>query len=291
MVTSERFIKFILILLSMKTIYTAEPIEGIVEFAHPPVQTRLAREKLKAIIEESLMPMGLVTSYTITEDRAFPFPFEMPNAMSMNGFFGENPDYNQVAQELKELFEQPQREYAEFEAKLKSDLETATDDQILEMVEIFHYTPQGTRERHTEAVAKVRELWKPYDKMSANVEAQDYNRQRSDLVGALATLDDCHVQGLLRNVRKTEELLKAGKRDEAVEQVMHNYSDWRRKNLAHLHNACGDAKFYGAGFSLARLVAPDGEVEVDKYKFGERAPKTAEKALDNMRMPYQVILL
>ena len=275
----------------MGTIYTAEPIEGIVEFTHPPIQTRLAREKLKAIIEESLMPMGLITSYTIADDKDFPFPFKMPNVMSMNGFFGENPDYNRIVKEVKELFEQPQREYTEFEAKLKSDLETATDNQILGMVERFHYTPQGTRKRYDEAVGKVRELWKPYDEMSANVEAQDYNGKRSDLVTALATLDDCHVQGLLRDIRTTEELLKAGKRDEAVKQVMHNYSDWRRKNLAHLHNACGDAKFYGAGFSLARLVVSDGEVEVDKYKFGERAPKTAEKALENRRMPYQVILL
>ena len=235
--------------------------------------------------------MGLVTSYTITDDRAFPFPFKMPNAMSMNGFFGENPDYNQVAKELKELFEKPQREYAEFEAKLKSDLEIATDDQILGMVEKFHYTPQGTRERHSEAVAKVGELWKPYSEISDSLSNPEYNHERGELVRALSTLDDCHVRGLLENISRTQTLLKEGKRDEAKERVLSNYSDWRRKNLAYLHNACGDAKFYGAGFSLARLVAPDGEVEVDKYKFGERAPKTAEKALDNMRMPYQVILL
>lgn len=275
----------------MKVVYTAEPVEGIVELAHPPVETRLAREKLKAIIEESLMPMGLVASYTIADDRAFPFPFKMPNVMVMNDFFGDKPDYNLVARELKELFGQPRREYAEFETKLKADLETATGQQILEMIERFNYTPKGTKKRHAEAVDKVRKLWKPYEILRSNIEAQEYNGQRSDLIEALATLNDCHIQGLLRDIRKTEELLKSGKRDEAVEQVLDKYFNWRRENLARLYNVCGDANFYGAGFSIARLVAPEGDVEVDRYQFGEGAPKTAEKALENMKMPYQVIKL
>jgi len=271
----------------MKTIYTAQPIEGIVEFAHPPVQTRIARETLKAIVEESIIPSGLVESYTIAGDREFPFPFDQPNVMNMNGFFGENPDYNAVAREVKELFEQPQREYAEFEAQLKKDLESATDEQVLAMVERFHYTPQDTTKRHSEAVAKVRELWKPYEEISADIESTDYNGTRGDLVSTLTTLNDCHVQELLGDISKTQELLQSGKRDEAVELVMSNYSDWRRKNLAQLHNACGDAKFYGAGFWMARLIVPDGEVEVDS----RNALRTAEKALDNLRMPYQVITL
>lgn len=273
----------------MKIIYTAEPIEGIVEFAHPPVETRIARERLIAIIEESLIPMGLVGSYTIAEDKLFPFPFEMPNIMALDGFFGENPDYNQVAQELKKLFEEPKREYAEFEINLKASLETATDEQILEMVEKFHYTPKGIKERHIEAVAEVRELWKPYGQISADIETIDYNGKRSDLVRALSILDDCHIRGLLENIRRTEILLKKGERDKAIEKVMSNYFDWRRKNLAYLYNTCGDAKFYGAGFWIARLTAPDSEVDVDKYKFGENAPRTIEKVLDNIRKPYQVI--
>ncbi len=274
----------------MKIVYTAEPIEGIVESAHPPIKTRVAKEKLKAVIEEVLIPMSLVESYTITDDREFSFPFEMPNAIMLDGFFGDKPDYNLVAKELKELFEQPRREYVEFEAKLKTDLETATDQQILEMVERFHYTPEETKKQYFEALSKVRELWKPYEQVKADIEAPEYNGKRGELVESLAILNNCHVQGLLQDIRRTQELLETGKRNEAVEEVKSKYSNWRRENLAHLYNTCGDAKFYGAGFWIARMLAPMGEVEV-KNKFGQYAPRTVEKALDNMRMPHQTIQL
>ncbi len=52
----------------MKVVYTVEPIEGIVEYSHPPFQTRVAKEKLKAIVEEVLIPKGLVSSYTLADD-------------------------------------------------------------------------------------------------------------------------------------------------------------------------------------------------------------------------------
>ena len=272
----------------MKIVYTAEPIEGIVENAHPPFQTRMAREKLKAIIEEYLIPRGLVTSYTIADDKEFPFPFSMPNILKMNGFFGENPNYNKIKEEVIELFNQPKREFKECEKKLKSDLEKATDEELLGMVERFHYTPQGTKKKHEDAVAKVKELWKPYDKISKSLASIDYNHERRQLLEALTTLDDCHVYGLLDNIKDAEKLLKAGKRDEAVKEIVRHYEDWKRKNLGHLYNECGDAQFYGAGFFLARLVAHDKvDEELTNSVFPQ--PKKVEEVLDRMEMPYQVI--
>jgi hypothetical protein len=273
----------------MKIVYTVEPIEGIVENAHPPFQTRMAKEKLKAIIEEKLIPMGLVESYTIADDREFPFPFGMPNIMHMNGFFGKKPNYNKINKEVKELFNQPKKEFKEFGKKLKSDLEKATDEEILGMVERFHYTPDGTKKKHAEAVAKVKELWKPYDKISNSLGSIDYNHERQELVNALKILDDCHVYGLLRDIQDAEKLLKAGERDEAVKEVVRHYEDWARKNLAHLYNECGDAQFYGAGFFLARMIAHDKEDDGEQTNSVFPQPKKVEEVLERMDMPYQVI--
>ncbi|HLD79339.1 MAG TPA: hypothetical protein VJA18_02170 [Candidatus Nanoarchaeia archaeon] len=277
----------------MKIVYTVMPIEGIVEAAHPPVATRIAKEKLKAIIEEHFMCNALVNSYAIADDREFPFPFDAPNPLKMSGFFGENPDYNKIARELTELFEQPKREYADFQAKLSADLEKATDEEIVAMIERFHYTPDGTKARHNEAVTNIRNLWGSHfgadDALRQDIEAQGYNKTRKDLIDALAILDDCHVYGLLRNLQEAEVLLKSGKKDKAKEMVVRHYSNWRRKNLAPLYNACGDAKFYGGGFWIARMVAPTGE-NTESWKNQSRFTKV-EEALDSWKMPFQVIQL
>ncbi|MBI2582525.1 hypothetical protein HYV87_05355 [Candidatus Woesearchaeota archaeon] len=277
----------------MKIVYTVMPIDGIVEAAHPPIPTRVAREKLKAVIEECFMRNALVNSYAIADDREFPFPFDAPNPLKMPDFFGENPDYNKIARELSELFEQPRREYVEFEAKLSTDLEKATDEEIVAMIERFHYTPEGTKAKHGEAVTSIRTIWKAYfgaeDTLRQDIEAQGYNRTRKELIDALTILDDCHVNGLLRNLQEAEVLLKSGKRNEAKEMVVRHYSDWRRKNLAPLRNACGDAKFYGGGFWIARMVAPTGE-NTESWKNQSRFTKV-EEALESWKMPFQVIQL
>ena len=91
----------------------------------------------------------------------------------------------------------------------------------------------------------------------------------------------------MENISDVRHLLNCGKRDEAIARVKSNYSDWRRKNLAKLYNQCGDAKFYGAGFWIARLVAPDCEVE--NSLIGDYVPRRVEQILDKLKMPYQVI--
>ncbi|MBI2084993.1 MAG: hypothetical protein HYT71_00600 [Candidatus Aenigmarchaeota archaeon] len=275
----------------MRIVYTAQPIEGIVESRHPPVATLIAKETLKAVVEEDLMKRGVVTSYTIADDNQFPFPFEKPNVIDMDGFFGPNPDFNLIASEVTELFEQPQREYADFQAKLEAELKTATDSQILEMVERFHYTQAGTRKKYEDARDEVGRLWKPYGEIKGPIESLDYNPTGHKLMDALKTIDDIHAKGLIRDLDETRKLLKSGYREKAKEKVMFNYRNWRRKNLAALENACGDAKFYGAGFWIARLVAPDEDLDPLKMGYPEwsRPPVNAEQALRVWRMPYQTI--
>ena len=266
----------------MKVIYTAEPVDG-----RGPEQPRIARERLVAVIEECLIQHQLVKSYTLVGSREFNFPFRQPNPLTMNGFFGKNPDYNLVAHEVKELYEQPQKVEAELTAKLKIDLETATDQQVLEMVEKFHYTPEGTKKSYDEALATVCELWKPYEQIRSVIETEEFSGERSDLLRALAIINDCHVQGLLKNLRETKSLLKAGEegKREVKDKILFLYHDWSRKNLAPLYNACGDASFHGQGFWLARLLpSPEPQVSRDLYQ-----AKTAEEFLTSRKMPFQVV--
>lgn len=272
----------------MRIVYTAKPIEGIVEDGPRPVTSRIAKETLKAVIEEYLIRQKYVTSYTITDNKHFNFPFEMPNMLHVRDFF-QMGDYNTIAKEINELFEQPKREYAEFEAKLKADLETATNEQMLALVEKFHWTPKGTKQRYFEAKEKIRGLWKPIEQCSGDLFSTDYSHYRAELSQYLGIVNDCHVQSLVDRMNKVDNLLCLGQRDKAIEEIDSLYRDWRRKNLAPLENCCGDSSFYGAGFWLARLVCPDGEVKVENY--GYTAPKTAEEALKAMKMPYQAVLL
>lgn len=263
----------------MRTVYTMEEVGGRWR-EHP----RIAKETLKARIEEGIIPLELATSYTIASDTEFPFPFNKPNIMEMNGFFGEDLDYNLIARELSELYEQPEREIAESQAKLEAELETASDDRILEMVEEYHYAPKGTKERYTGALAKVEELWKPFDEIRKDLVAPDYSRVRDNLSRSLAILDNTGAQSLLEELKETQESLKSGKRDEAVEKVKLHYSDWKRKNTAPFYHACGNARFYGQGFWIARLVVPEEEVDSFMSDF-----KRAEEVLASGNNPFHAI--
>ena len=261
-----------------KIIYTAQPIKGGI------VEKRVAKEKLRAIVEEILIKEGLVESYSITDNKQFSFPFTMPNIMNLNDFFGKKIDYNLVVKEVSELFEQPKKELAQFEADLEKELEKANDEQILSMVERFHYTSSGTKERYIEALETIKKLWKPYEKISSIFKSIDFNGIRKDLSNALATLDDCHVLSLMKHLKETQGLLQEGKRKEAKEEVRHRYSDWSRKNIARLYNVCGDEIFYGEGFWMARLVAPE--------KIGEKndpQARTIEFVLNRLEKPFQIV--
>ncbi|MEI7718410.1 MAG: hypothetical protein WCI72_00965 [archaeon] len=152
------------------------------------------------------------------------------------------------------------------------------------MVEKFHYAPSKTLERRTEAIKTLERLWKPYSELAESFTSPHYNHERGEIARAISVIDDCHVRSLVESLDKAQKLLQEGKRDDAKEQVVCHYNDWRRKNLAHLYNACGDASFYGAGFWIARLVAPDKEVRDSRGSI-----KTAEQMLDEMGMPYQVV--
>ena len=259
----------------------------MVENDHPPVETRVAREHLRAVIEDLLIPSKTVLSYSISDDREFPFPFEKPNALQMNGFFGESPDYNLVVKEIDELFNQPKRELEEDRLKLESKLEKASDEEILQIFEDYYYTSKGVRQEYEKALQSIKSLWQPYGQIKEELEKEEHSSKRKELIDNLIKIDDCHTQGLLTGLRNTKKLLGDGKRKEAKERVISNYSDWRRKNLAPLYNYCGDAKFYGAGFFIARLVCAEGEVET--FQYGRKFKLTAEEALKNLNKKYQVV--
>ena len=264
----------------MKVIYTAEQVDG-----RGPEHPRIAKEKLVAVIEECLIQHQLVKSYTLVGSGEFNFPFKQPNPLTMNGFFGKNPDYNLVALEVKELYRHPNQEEADFKAKLIGDIEAATDQNILEMVEKFHHTHEGTKTRYDQALAKVRELWKPYEQMRSSIESKEFSGERSDLLRALAIVNDCHVQGLLENLQQTQDLLKAGEKGKVKEKILFLYHDWSKKNLAPLYNACGDASFYGQGFWLARLIpSPEPKAYHEPHE-----AKTAEECLTARKKPFQVV--
>lgn len=277
----------------MRIVYIAQEISGLVEYRHPPVETRVAKEKLKAFIEEALIPVELVTSYSIADDDAFPYPSEKPNILKMDGFFGLFPNYSAIVRELDELYAQPEREYAEFEAKLEDEMNAATDDQMLDLVEKYHYMGSGSRKRYEEALEFARLNLKPYEELKESLENTDHNYTRGELARSIATLDDCHIRSVIKQIRRYEAALKSGNKEEVKKIIKLNYSGWRRKNLARLHNYCDNAKNYGAGFWIARLEAPDGEAEPLDVRY-RNAPKTVEEFLDKLKhssqeVPYQVV--
>jgi hypothetical protein len=274
-----------------KIIYTLEAIDGIVEYAFPPVKTRVAKETLAAIIEEKLIKRGYASSYSMTNSEEFPFPFDKPNIMALNGFFGQNPDFNLIAREVNILFEQPRSEISAAETQLLADLEAADNDQLVAMVEKYHWEREGTRNGYEEALKKFNTLWGDFNKLGENIRKVGFSSPRSDLLRVLNVLDNCQVLSLIEEIQKAKKSLGEEKRDEVVEQIKLLFSNWRRKNLAKLYNACGDAKFYGAGYWIARIIAVEGEVEVPARHTFDNPHKTAEAVLISIGMPCQVIEL
>ncbi len=293
-------------LIRMKIVYTAEPIQEEHHGGHVAIQGRVAKVKLEALIQESLRPMGLVTSYSIAEDDEFPFPEEMPNIFELKDFFGENPDYNLVKKELEDLYKgkHSKRKHAEFMARLNVDLETATDEQMLEMVKKRHYRSKqrpyaDCAGDYDWAVEKLRTLWKPYDELGKSFEKPEYNEDREIIEAALKSLNNEAAQRLVSDVAVIRTLLSEGKRDKAKKRIKKDFSDWKRKRLDGLADACGNEMAYNDGFWIARLVTPESELKVremdfsaDCYLFGRtERPRTLEEALDILNMPYQAVQL
>lgn len=272
----------------MKVVYTFESIQGMVEHRHPPVETRVAKEKIRALIEDVFIKLGLVESYSITSDEEFPFPFDMPNVMKLDGFFGVNPDYNLVAKEVGKLFEDPKKELKEAEESIEQQLKNASDEEIIKMFKKYHYISSSSdfEERYAEAKKQAKKLLKPYEDISSNLEDLNSNTKREDLVRALNVLNSWQVLSFMKDLNEVNEILRDGKGEEVKEKVMFNYYQWTRKNLAKFYHECGDARFYGAGFWIARLIPTNGRESSGYYDY---RPNTLEEALNNMEKPYQIV--
>lgn len=274
-----------------KIIYTLQEVEGIVEYRFPPVETRVAKETLAAIIEELLIKPGYASSYSMTNSGEFSFPFDKPNITALNGFFGPSPDYNLIAKEMDALFELPKKELEVADVQLLADLKAADNDQLLAMVEKYHYEPEGTKEKYAEALEKLDKLQADFGSIVNSVRTMETSLQWSDLLHTLKVLDDCHARALVKEIQGARQKLDEGKRDEVLERIQQMYSSWRRQNLAKFYHACGNAIFYGAGSWVARIIAVEGEVEVRPRHMLDNPHKTAELVLMSMGMPCQVIEL
>ncbi len=265
-----------------RIVYTAQPLEGV---AWDSVDSRVAKERLRAVIEESLIPNEVVKSYTITDHETLGFPHREPDVDSLirRGFFGKRPSIERVQRELGELYEQPKREYAVHEARVRTELANATDEKILGMV--LKYNPHGTTQKDIgefrQALATIKKLWLPFEQVQKELETEGRSNYRGQLSGTLETLRRYGSGATLEEIKKVRELLEAGKRDEAIERFLEeSYKVWRVSNLAQLENLCycaGD----DAGYWMARMVAPS--VGHDP-SWGP-----VEKYLNELEMRYQVI--
>lgn len=273
-----------------KIIYTLQAVEGA-EFPSPSVRARVAKETLIAIVEECLIKPGYATSYSLTNSGEFPFPFKKPNIMSLNGFFGPNPDYNLIAREIEELFEQPRKELSEAEVSLEAELQIATSKQLLVMVEKYKDRREGSKQEYEEALHDFDEIWVDLGKLGDDIRVVGTSSPRGKLLRVLNVLESCDIRYLIQEIRSAQRMLDEGKRPDLVKRIKELSSSWRRQNLAKFFHSCGDAKFYGAGSWIARIIAVEGEVEVRPRHMLDNPHKTAEMVLRSMEMPCQVIEL
>lgn len=268
----------------MDVIYTVVPIGGLVEHAHPPVATRVARERLVAIMEETFLHHRYITSYTVIGDREFPYPFETPDILKTQSFF-QTDDLNAIKRELGYLYTESKREHQETVQRVADSAPTATDEEILGFHEQYHYTTQRQREDYLEAQKTLKEKWRPWEEVERDLLDEEYSGLRTDLARALTRADDCHVRAYFRDLEKLKQMLAAGEREEAARRVKSSAHDWCRKHTSHFENCCGDEKFYGAGYWLARMVLNSEWAAKDTNTWGGKEPDV-EEVLRNWGMPY-----
>jgi hypothetical protein len=268
----------------MDVIYTVVPIGGMVEHSHPPVATRVARERLAAIMEETFLHHRYITSYTVIGDREFPYPFEVPDILKTQAFFATE-DLNAIKRELAYLYTESVREKWEAYLAASEAAKTASDEEMLALYDKYHYTDARQRRYYSEALETVEKQWGAWEEVKSDIMGSGYNGRRSDLTRALAHLDDCLARAFFDDREKFEALLAAGQRDEAAKRIESLAHDWCRKHVSKFENCCGDEKFYGAGYWLARMVLNPEWVAEDTNTWGGKEPDV-EQVLGNWEMPY-----
>lgn len=293
----------------MKTIYTVETIRDV----NYPINSRIAKESLKAMIEEWLMPLGLVKSYTITDGRSLGYPISYPNPLKLKPFFGEDCDLNLVNKELKQLYEQPEQELEHADKELESKLKNANNEKLIELYEMYHeYGPEFVdryKLKYKRAIERLKEELQPYELIAFDLESPEYNQTRHGIFLNLKLLDDSNIRRIFTDQIHFSKLLEGDSKDLAKMLIRDRYNGWKRKNLAPLCYKCNRALQYGGGYWVARLSCPDGQFGIKErhehiefkshndlitqevyYKiFDEKQPDTAEEALRNVGKTYQIV--
>ncbi|MEA3515466.1 MAG: hypothetical protein U9R34_08360 [Nanoarchaeota archaeon] len=294
----------------MKIVYTAETIKD----GNHPINSRVAKESLKAMIEEWMMPLGLVKSYTITKGRSLGYPFSYSNPLKLKPFFGEDCDLNLIGKELEQLYEQPRKELERADKEMESKLKNANEKQLTELYEMYHeYGPEFVdryKLKYKRAIKRLKEELQPYAQIALDLESHEYNQTRNGILKNLKLIDDSNIRGIFTDQIRFSKLLEENQKDIAEMLIKDRYTGWKRKNIAPLCYKCNRALQYGEGYWMARLLCPKGKfgikerhehIEFESHSdminqeiyyqiFDEKQPDTAEEALKRVGKAYQVIL-
>lgn len=294
----------------MRIVYAAMPVSDLSLFSDLPYGARVcrnnrynisrivsinscARRFAKELFEIFIKDLqkGCVQSYDLFDNADFPFPDKKPRVKKPKSV--KSKDLWTL--ELHQLYTDPKKKLKEFKSKLEADLKGANDDQILEMVERFHYiSSYPVWKDYQEELATVRKLWKPCEEIIADIESFDITSTHVNLARALNTIDNQHIRNLRRQLQKARELLSKGKRKEVVKMVKDRADNWmyEKYNLVPFYNTCRLAQTYHKDLWIARIVSGEGKIEYT-HSPDKNDPKTHEEALENsvrnLGFPYQIV--
>jgi len=293
----------------MKIIYTAETInEG-----NYPINSRIAKESLKTVIEEWMIPLGVVKSYTITDGCSFGYPINYSNTLKLKPFFGEDCDLNLVDKELEQLYEQPKKELKHADEELKSKLKNANNEKLIELYERYHkYGPEWVERyklKYKKAIERLKEELQPYEQIASDLESLEFNETRYGILKNLKVIEDRNIRDIFTDQIRFSKLLEKDDKEIAEMLIRDRYNEWKRKNMVPLCFKCNRALQYGEGYWMARLLCPKGKFGIKErhehikfkshndlithelyYKiFDEKQPDTAEEALKRVGKAYQIV--
>ena len=60
-----------------------------------------------------LIQKNLIKSYSVTDNRKFPFPIDTPDPVRLEDFFGEDVDHEKINEEISELYDPKRGEYSD----------------------------------------------------------------------------------------------------------------------------------------------------------------------------------
>ena len=242
----------------MSAIYTVVPVGGIVESAHPPVASRVARERLVAIMQEVFLKHHLIASFTVLSNREFRYPGDTPDILKpeIRAFFPER-SLDQIGAELEYLYVHSVDEKRMEMQSVSTQLLGATHDEVIALYSKYHYIHGRDREYFESSVAILEKNWGDWETIKDDLLSLEYNHRAHELERALKN----RVSGITDVYFRDLEILKAQlaeKNDtEAHKRVLSLVHDWCRKHVSKFENVCGDEQFYGAGYYVARMLTTD----------------------------------